>query len=94
MPILRLLPIVIAAALGLAGCGVRGDLEPPPGAAVAAAPPPEADQQPALPEVPVAADPMADILEEEDEGAERVIQSQRRTRFPPMSDSFILDPLL
>jgi predicted small lipoprotein YifL len=92
MRILRLLAVG-AAALWLGGCGVRGPLEPPPGAEAVAAPAEEADA--ALPEQPVAAGPGADFFEEDDdESTERVIESQRRSIYPPMSDSFVLDPLL
>ena len=85
MPILRLLVFIAAAGLIMAGCGVRGDLEPPPGAAAAE------PADPALEEDPVAAGPDLDVFEED---SERVIQSQRKTRYPPASDSFVLDPLL
>ncbi len=88
MPILRLLVLIAAAGLIQAGCGVRGDLEPPPGAAAAAAAEPA---DPALEEDPVAAGPDLDVFEED---SERVIQSQRKIRYPPASDSFVLDPLL
>lgn len=36
------LALVLACAMGLAGCGIKGPLEPPPGAQAAAAPPPQA----------------------------------------------------
>jgi predicted small lipoprotein YifL len=93
MRIVRLPAVIAVAALWLGGCGVRGPLEPPPGAEAVAAPVEEAE--PAVPGQPVMAGPVADIFEEEDgEATERVIESQRRSIYPPMSDSFVLDPLL
>ena len=89
MPILRL--AVVIAIAGLAGCGVRGDPEPPPGGQAIAVPTQEGERVEV--EVPVAADrTFADLEDDIDTG--RVIQSQQRIRYPPMSDSFVLDPLL
>ncbi|HEX2255578.1 MAG TPA: lipoprotein [Afifellaceae bacterium] len=92
MPILRLAVVAVTAAVGLAGCGVRGDLEPPPGAEAAAAQTAQADRVEV--EAPIADFPNLEVSEDENVDSERVIQSQRRTLYPPMSDSFVLDPLL
>jgi predicted small lipoprotein YifL len=93
MPIRRLVLVLAVAGLALAACGVRGDLEPPPGAATAAAQPETEPARPAVEAAPVATGPDLDVFDDE-EDTERVIQSQRRSRYPPASDSFVLDPLL
>jgi len=93
MPILRLAVVMLAACLGLAACGVRGDPEPPPGAEAVAAP---AERSAGVEvEAPVAPDSTFAGLDEDGDGdTVRVIGSERRKIYPPMSDSFVLDPLL
>lgn len=90
MPILRVVAVLVMAGPVLAGCGVRGDPEPPPGAAAVTAAEPA---RPVVEAAPAATGPDLDVFDG-DEDTERVIESQSRTRYPPASGSFVLDPLL
>lgn len=90
MPILRLLVVLAAAGLALGACGVRGDPEPPPGGAATRAAEPT---RPVVAEEAAVTAPELDVFDDEEE-TERVIESQRRSIYPPASDSFVLDPLL